>query len=305
MLRYLNPRNDWAFKQLFGTEKHKHILIGFLNDILHEGKRKILDVEFLPLDQDTEIAALRQSIVDVSCKLDSGERCIVEMQCAIDTSFIKRAVTYACRAYINQRKKKTSYSDMKPVIFIAILDGKLFPEKKEYLSHHKISDVMTGEVDIEELSFSFLELGKMDKSLNELSNMTERWIYFFRHAESIMPDELEFIRNKSSVIGYACDALSMAGYTPEQLEEYEKFEMKEDEIATRISDASIKSHAKGKREGLKEGREKGIKEGRKEGIKESQKVIAYNMRSDGLPNAVISKYLGITESELEKIFGAE
>ena len=31
--RFLNPKNDLIFKYLFGTEKHKDILIHFLNDI--------------------------------------------------------------------------------------------------------------------------------------------------------------------------------------------------------------------------------------------------------------------------------
>ena len=33
--RYLNPKNDVAFKKIFGTEKNKDILIHFLNDLLH------------------------------------------------------------------------------------------------------------------------------------------------------------------------------------------------------------------------------------------------------------------------------
>ena len=32
--RFLDPKNDFAFKQVFGTEKHKAILIHFLNDVL-------------------------------------------------------------------------------------------------------------------------------------------------------------------------------------------------------------------------------------------------------------------------------
>jgi hypothetical protein len=32
--RFLDPKNDYAFKQIFGTEKNRDILIHFLNDIL-------------------------------------------------------------------------------------------------------------------------------------------------------------------------------------------------------------------------------------------------------------------------------
>ncbi|KJW06308.1 PD-(D/E)XK nuclease transposase family protein [Orientia tsutsugamushi str. UT144] len=39
--RFLDPKNDIAFKKIFGSEKNKDILIHFLNDILlFEGNKK-------------------------------------------------------------------------------------------------------------------------------------------------------------------------------------------------------------------------------------------------------------------------
>ena len=32
--KFLDPKNDIAFKKVFGSEKHKDILIHFINDIL-------------------------------------------------------------------------------------------------------------------------------------------------------------------------------------------------------------------------------------------------------------------------------
>lgn len=72
MDRLLDPKNDWAFKQVFaGEEKHKDILLKFLNDVLNEHVlhgNLITDIRFLKVNLDTEIIALRQSIVDVLCK---------------------------------------------------------------------------------------------------------------------------------------------------------------------------------------------------------------------------------------------
>ena len=34
MQKYLNPRNDVAFKRIFGTEKNSNILITLLNEVL-------------------------------------------------------------------------------------------------------------------------------------------------------------------------------------------------------------------------------------------------------------------------------
>jgi predicted transposase/invertase (TIGR01784 family) len=105
MDRILNPKNDFAFKKVFGKAKHKNILIAFLNDIFEGVQEKIEDVEFLPLHQNAEIAMLRQSIIDVLCRDKDGNSWIIEMQCARDSSFIKRATSYACRVYLNQKNR--------------------------------------------------------------------------------------------------------------------------------------------------------------------------------------------------------
>ncbi len=79
--KFLDARNDYAFKRIFGTEKNKDILIHFLNDILgFTGLAAIHDVEFLATILDPEIAAKKQSIVDVLCKDSQGSRYIIEMQ---------------------------------------------------------------------------------------------------------------------------------------------------------------------------------------------------------------------------------
>lgn len=55
--RFLDPKNDVAFKKVFGSEKHKDILIHFINDILElKGNDQIEGVEFLSPVQNAEIA---------------------------------------------------------------------------------------------------------------------------------------------------------------------------------------------------------------------------------------------------------
>ena len=147
MDRLLDPKNDWAFKQVFGEEKHKDILLKFLNDVLNEHVlhgNLITDIRFLKVNLDTEIIALRQSIVDVLCKTKDGTHFIVEMQRASDSGFIQRAVEYASRVYLNQRPRsqkakndKGGYKKLRPVIFLAVIEETLFPNKTAYLSHHQ------------------------------------------------------------------------------------------------------------------------------------------------------------------------
>jgi predicted transposase/invertase (TIGR01784 family) len=304
MRRFLNPRNDWAFKQLFGTEKNKGILIHFLNDIFKDKYDRIEDVEFLKTNQDPEVAILRQSIVDVLCRDTNGNMFIIEMQCATDTHFIERAVAYACRAYLNQRSKGKSYGDMKPVIFFAILEHTLFKDKKEYLSHHKVTDVYTGENDIKNLSFTFLELSKFSKeSINELDNNIEKWAYFFKNAEGLSVEELREMESDDRSFWKVYTALAEYNYSPEELLEYEKYDMKQDEIETSKSDARAIGKEEGivigEKRGRAEGKEEGIVIGEERGIMKGKREAALSMLDNNLPLEIVSKCTGLSVEEIE------
>ena len=46
--KFLDPKNNFAFTQIFGTEKNKDILIHFLNDVLkYKEDEQITEVCFL------------------------------------------------------------------------------------------------------------------------------------------------------------------------------------------------------------------------------------------------------------------
>ena len=98
--KFLDPKNDVAFKKIFGTEKNKDILIHFLNDMItfKEGAH-IKDVTFLKTVQDPETAAKKTSIVDILCVDEKGNHYIVEMQVAKEKGFEKRAQLYASKAW--------------------------------------------------------------------------------------------------------------------------------------------------------------------------------------------------------------
>ncbi|MDR2540031.1 MAG: Rpn family recombination-promoting nuclease/putative transposase, partial [Chlamydiales bacterium] len=101
--KYLDPKNDIAFKKMFGTEKNKEILMHFLNDILGFPKDAlIVDIEFLSPILPPKIAVKKQSIVDVLCKDKKGVKYIIEMQVAQSRGFEKRAQYYASQVYSNQ-----------------------------------------------------------------------------------------------------------------------------------------------------------------------------------------------------------
>ena len=91
---FLNPKNDSAFKRIFGSEKNKDILIHFLNDMLGRNTNPVEEITFLPTVQDPETVALRSSRVDVICK----DTIVVASTCklwrqekSINETFIRRS----------------------------------------------------------------------------------------------------------------------------------------------------------------------------------------------------------------------
>ncbi len=142
--KFLDPKNDLAFKRVFRTERNKDILIHFVNDIFDLHKNPVEEVTFLETNQNPHIAAERSSSVDILCRDHRGNRFIEEMQVAYDSSFEKRAQYYAAKTYIEQRDRDIEHKDLKQVTFLAITNFTVFNQKRGYLSHHHILDTQKG-----------------------------------------------------------------------------------------------------------------------------------------------------------------
>lgn len=219
--KFLDPKNDFAFKKIFGAEKHKDILIHFLNDMLEfYDKGKIQNVVFLRPVQDPDIAAKKQSIVDVLCTDQIGRQYIVEMQVARTKGFEKRAQFYAAKAYSSQLNESDDYRNLKEIIFLAITDFVMFPDKEEYKSDHVILDKNSYARDLKDFYFSFLELPKFNKTIDELTTIVEKWAYFFKYASHTAPADLEKIIGNDSVIGKAYEVLNQFYWSESDLYTY-------------------------------------------------------------------------------------
>ena len=223
--KFFDPKNDVAFKKIFGTEKNKDILIHFLNDVItFKEEGPIEEVTFLKTSQDPEIAAQKTSIVDILCKDEKGNSYIVEMQVAKERGFEKRAQYYASKAYISQANSGGEYHDLKEVIFLAISDFVMFPEKKRYKSDHVILDKESYENDLKDFSFTFIELPKFAKSIDQLSNMVEKWCYFFKHADETSEQDLKKLIGHDQIIERAYEELDRFFWNPQELLTYDQAE---------------------------------------------------------------------------------
>ncbi|WP_353288212.1 Rpn family recombination-promoting nuclease/putative transposase [Wolbachia endosymbiont (group B) of Agriphila inquinatella] len=309
--KFLDPKNDISFKRIFGTEKNKDILIHFLNDILgFTGKSTIKDIEFLSTIQDPDIASKKQSIVDVLCRDENGLQVIVEMQVAKTKGFEKRAQYYAAKAYSRQADKGDQYHELKEIIFIAIADCILFPDKSEYKSKHTIRDEDTNEHDLKDFYFIFIELPKFPKTKkDQLSNIVEKWIYFFKYADETSEEELEKIIGSDVIIKKAYEELNRFNWSEKEFIAYEQ-EIKRilDEqavLAQKLDDATEKGREEGKEEGIQIGHEKGraegIQIGAEKGEKQAKITVAKNLLKAGVSIDIIAQTTGLTVDEVKDL----
>ncbi|MBA3604338.1 MAG: Rpn family recombination-promoting nuclease/putative transposase [Parachlamydiaceae bacterium] len=223
--KYLDPKNYIAFKKKFGTEKNKEILIHFLNDmIVFKENSPIQSVTFLKTIQYPETLVKKTSIVDILCKDEKGNQYIVEMQVAKEKGFEKRAQYYASKAYISQASSGGAYYDLKEVIFLAIADFVMFPQKAAYKSDHVILDKQSLENDFKDFSFTFVELPKFNKDIDHLANMTEKWCYFFKHAESISLEEMLKLIADDEIMEKAYKQLDWVTWSDTELLTYDQAE---------------------------------------------------------------------------------
>lgn len=290
-MKFADPKNDLAFKKIFGNSKHKNILISFLNSVLDfKGGKEIVDVELANPYQVPKIPELKETILDIQATNKNGEKFIVEMQRKDLGNFTKRSLYYTSKAYVEQLPKGNDYTSLKKVYFIGIVNFEIF-NSKNYISRHLIINQETHNQDLDDFEFTFIELPKFKKELNELQTVLDRWIYFIKNASdlTLIPKEYE---NKEEFVD-AFEVAKQTSWDKEELKVYEYMALKEFDEINALRTAEEK--------GFKKGEQKGLQKGLQEGKKAEKMEIAKKSISQGLDNATISIITGLDEDEIESL----
>lgn len=218
---FADPKTDFAFKRIFGSEEHKDVLVAFLNHMLGlDEPRRIVSVELLPPEQRPAVAELKLSIIDVKCTDSRGVTYVVEMQVLQVEGFEKRVVYNVAKAYVNQIARGELYPDLNDVVGITICDFELWPDNGErkipMLSRWRMTEQQTGSKELGQIRLVFLELPKYDAT-RPPETVIEKWAYFFREADSLtmVPEELA-----EHPFVDALEAARTAGFTKEEWDAY-------------------------------------------------------------------------------------
>ncbi|MGM9735582.1 MAG: Rpn family recombination-promoting nuclease/putative transposase [Candidatus Cryptobacteroides sp.] len=292
MRRYANLTNDYMFKRLFGSEDCKDILIAFLKMVIPD--TDIVDVMF----NDKEYLGMTEddgrAIVDISCITGDGSHFIVEMQNAKQEWFRDRAIFYTSYPIMRQRdiakaRFKEKYPDrvdrfvwnfrLTPVRLIAIVNFRIDHleswSEDRYHSTYRLREDEIGETMSDKLTYTFLELGRFDKTEKELETPYDKWMYLFKNISSLQTRPDSFQEKEFELL---FDKAEIANFSPEQFEEYQRRE---------IMDYDYENCLEYK-----------YNEGHKEGRKEEKIATARRMLADGMSADIVAKY---SDLPIEKV----
>ena len=196
----IDPKIDYAFKRVFGSEGNKHILIDLINSVLRlPPAEEVATVQLLNPFSEKDALDDKLSILDIKARDQQGRRFNVEMQMVGRHSLPSRLLYYWSKLYTEQLHKRDDYEKLCPTITICLLNDELLPGATDHHLRFQLVDreheiVLTNQLDIH-----LIELPKFRRRLDELGEPLDQWLYFLRHAKGLDPDALPSSLNRQPI----------------------------------------------------------------------------------------------------------
>jgi len=251
---FADPKTDFVFKRIFGSEIHKPLLIELLNALLElSGDHRIVDLKYLSSEQRVPVEELKMSVVDVKCLDERGRHYVVEMQVLNVEGFEKRVVYNTSKAYVTQLRAGEDYPGLDDVVGVTICDFLLWPGPPlpgcapvPMLSRWRMQEQHGGALGLAQVQYVFLELPKYCSG-DDPQGAIDRWAYFFREAET-----LEMVPPALSQAPFreALEVARMAGFSAGELDLYDRVKMSEQDARGALGLADRLGVERGMRESI-------------------------------------------------------
>ena len=275
----LDPKVDFVFKNIFGSEKHPEILISFLNAIL-KPKMPIVGVEIKGTEINKQFVEDKYSRLDVKATTSNNEIINIEIQLKDEYNMIKRSLYYLSKMYEEQLGEGEDYSNLRRTICINILNFK-YLKTDCFHTGYGLKEIYTNEELTDIIEMHFIEVPKLPPEA-DASDMLVAWIEFLKDPES---EKVRGLELSIEEVRHAKDELIRMSNNKEQRALYE---MRAKTLKDKVSALN-----KARREGRQEGRQ----EGRREGIYE----IATNLKEVGVDYEIIKQTTGLSIEEIEAL----
>jgi len=279
--RIYDPKEDFIFKMIFGSEENKSILISLLNSILKE-RPYIKDVKL----ENNEISKIfkdsKSSRLDILAVDDNGIKYDIEMQCRKTKDIPNRAVYYASKLFTKDLKENDDYNKSRVIsiwIFAENVTNRKSAISEALMTFQKNKDD-DYEILTDNIRIIYLELRKYLINSYNYNDKLTKWVDFLTN-----PIDLEKKTFEDEDIEKARKTLNYISTNDEERLIIDKI------IEGRNDYYSAKNIA----------REEGREEGREQGLKEKSIEIAKNMLKDNVDINIISKYSGLSVEDINKL----
>ena len=279
--RYINPRTDFGFKRIFGSEFNKELLISFLN-ALFRGEQVVKEVTYLNAEQLGDRPDARRAIFDVYCTNDKDEKFIVEMQNVYQEFFKDRTIYYSTFPIREQAQKGEWDFHLNAVYTIGLLNFNFAEGLDE--AHHwhhevKLMEVDTKKVFYDKLTYVYVEIPKFNKKEEDLDTMFDKWMYVLKNLSALMerPAKLQ-----ERVFTRLFEQAEIAKFSPQELMQYEESMDAYRDIVNAINTAKKDSYA----------------EGREDGREQRNLELAKMMKEKGISTKDICEMTGLCEEQV-------
>ncbi|MFC0273747.1 Rpn family recombination-promoting nuclease/putative transposase [Metabacillus herbersteinensis] len=265
----LNPLNDFLFKKLFGDEKDKDILIGFLNAIL---KSDIIDLRIEKENLDRVKVEDKLGILDIKAKTKTGEKFNIEVQLLNQNNMIPRTLFYWSKLFVEDFESGKKYSSLQKTVTINILGFSMKElQNQQFHSTYTLRESQTKNLLTDLLEIHFIEFPKFNKVNDNVNNPLHRWLLFLK--DDISEYKLKEVISMDIILNKAEQKLLKLSADPETRREYELREKALTDERSRLSDAKVT------------------------GVLE----VAKNLLDSGMPLYEVAKYTPYNAEELEQL----
>ena len=265
MVPGIDPKIDYAFKRLFGSEPNQSLLIQLLNAVLQPPpSARVAAIEILNPFNDKEALDDKLSVVDIKVRDQQGRQFHVEMQLLPYADFPQRVLYYWARLYQQQLHASEEYDQLRPTLSICFVNRVLFASVPAYHLRFRLLETTHQVAFTEDLAVHMLELPKFTRTADELVTELDRWLYFLRYAEALdtvsLPPALRIPE-----IEQAMEVLTMLTQSDIERERYEaRLKLERDRISfeKRMQKLATEGQEQAREQGREEGQEQGLAIGR-------------------------------------------
>jgi predicted transposase/invertase (TIGR01784 family) len=289
MTNLLDPKLDYIFKNIFGVEKNKSVLISFLNALL-KGNPQIRDIQLENADIAKILEEDKASRLDIKATSDDGTLLDIEIQCRNTGEIPQRAFHYLANMMPGTVKSGASYKGPK-VIGIWILGENVTDRQnaigEAYMTFQPL-DPDPYQIMTDSARIFFIELPKFNPKKADARDLLTAWLSFLK--DPIFMDE-SFLQVKE-----VKKAMETLKYISADDEARAIANLRQKTINDHNSELTV-----AKEEGREEGREEGIAIGEERGELKKAKETAAKMLSRGMSVEDISDMTSLSVEEIRRM----